>query len=479
MLTFDEYADLDGTALAELVRRREVSAAEVRELALAAIERFNPALNAVLAVLRDASADDVAALPADAPFAGVPFLIKELVLHARGVPCRMGSRLTLDVSFPTDTELMARFRRAGLVTVGTTQTPEFGYCATTEPVAFGPAHNPWRLGHSPGGSSGGSGAAVAARIVPIAHANDGGGSIRIPASSNGLVGLKPTRDRTPTGPDASDPLFGQAIEFVVTRSVRDTAAMLDAVTGPDIGAPSLIAPVDGSFLAQSRRAPRRLRIACMTQSPFGAPLHAECVTSMQRSRALLTDLGHDVVDAELQFDWEQFTKHVHVIWCLGTAPGIAAMAQATGRAASLDTLESATLACYEDGLRMSGLDVANALAYFNGVSRTVGRYFQGIDVLLSPTAAQPPPRHGVIDQNAPGIDGITWTRQTFERFPFTPLFNATGQPAISLPLHWSHDGLPMGSQFVGRFGDEATLLQLATQLEQAAPWAQRRPPLLG
>ena len=479
MLSFDEYAQLDGTALAEMIRRRDVSAREVRDVALAAIARFNPKLNAVLEVLDDASAADVAALQADAPFAGVPFLIKELVLHARGAPNRMGSRLAAGVSFPTDTELMARFRRAGLVTVGTTQTPEFGYCGTTEPVAFGPAHNPWRLGHSPGGSSGGSGAAVGARIVPIAHANDGGGSIRIPASSNGLVGLKPTRDRIPTGPDSSDPLFGHAIEFVVTRSVRDTAAMLDAVAGPDVGAPASIAPVEGSFLAQSKRAPGRLRVACMTQSPFGAPLHAECADSMRGTRTLLKDLGHEVVDATLSFGWDEFTKHVHVIWCVGTAAAIEGVAQATGRTPSLDNLESATLACYEAGRRMSGFDVAHAMAYFNVVSRTVGAYFQGIDVLLSPTSAQPPPRHGVVDQNAPGIDAMTWTRRTFEWFPFTPLFNATGQPAISLPLHWSKDGLPMGSQFVGRFGDEATLLQLATQIEGAAPWAERFPALLG
>ncbi len=478
MLSFDEYSRLDGTALAEMIRRRDVSAGEVRQVALAAVARFNPKLNAVLEILDDASAADIAALRPDAPFAGVPFLIKELALHAGGAPCRMGSRLAAGFSFPTDTELMARFRRAGLVTIGTTQTPEFGYCGTTEPVAFGPAHNPWRLGHSPGGSSGGSGAAVGARIVPIAHANDGGGSIRIPASSNGLVGLKPTRDRTPSGPDSSDPLFGQAIEFVVTRSVRDAAGMLDAVAGADAGAPS-ITPVDGSFLGQLGRSPGRLRIACMTQSPFGASMHAECADSMRVTRALLTDLGHDLIDASLAFDFESFTKHVHVIWCVGTAAGIDAVASATRRKPSLDTLESATLACYEDAKRMSGLEVAAALAYFNDVSRTIGRYFQDIDVLLSPTSGQPPPRHGVVNQNAPGIGGLTWTRQTFQFFPFTPLFNATGQPAISLPLHWSKEGLPMGSQFVGRFADESTLLRLAAQIEQAAPWAERRPALIG
>ena len=478
MLSFDEYSRLDGTALAELIRRRDVSAGEVRDVALAAIERFNPKLNAVLEVLRDASANDVKSLRPDAPFAGVPFMIKELVLHAANAPCRMGSRLTSGVSFPTDTELMARFRRAGLVTVGTTQTPEFGYCGTTEPVAFGPAHNPWKLGHSPGGSSGGSGAAVGARIVPIAHANDGGGSIRIPASSNGLVGLKPTRDRTPSGPDASDPLLGQAIEFAVTRSVRDAAALLDAVAGPDVGAPSQLVAA-GSFLAQSKRPPGRLRVACMTQSPFGAPLHPECAESMQRSRALLTDLGHEVVDATLTVDWDLFTKHVHVIWCVGTSFPLESVARTLGRPISLETLETATLACYEDAKRMTAFDVVAALAYFNEVSRRVAHYFESIDVLLSPTSAQPPPKHGVIDQNAPGIDGITWTKRTFEWFPFTPIFNATGQPAISLPLHWSRDGLPMGSQFVGRFGAEATLLSLAQQIEEAAPWADRRPPLLG
>jgi amidase len=479
MLSFDEYARLDGTALAELIRRRDVSAAEVREVAIAAIERYNPKLNAVLEVLHESSANDVAKVRTDAPFAGVPFLIKELVLHAANAPSRMGSRLGAGVSFPTDTELMARFRRAGLVTVGTTQTPEFGYCGTTEPIAFGPAHNPWKLGYSPGGSSGGSGAAVGARIVPIAHANDGGGSIRIPASSNGLVGLKPTRDRTPTGPDASDPLFGHAIEFAVTRSVRDAAALLDAVAGPDVGAPSHLVSPEVSFLEQSRRLPGKLRVACMTQSPFGAPLHPECAASMQRTRALLTDLGHEVVDATLTANWDLFTKHVHVIWCVGTSYPLESVAQSLGRPISLDTLETATLACYEDSKRMTAFDVAAALGYFNAVSRDVARYFETFDVLLSPVAAQPPPKHGLIDQNAPGIDGITWTKRTFEWFPFTPLFNATGQPAISVPLYWSRDGLPMGSQFVARFGAEATLLQLARQLEEAAPWGDRRPPLLG
>jgi amidase len=475
MLKFEEYARHDATGLAELIRRRDVSVDEVRAAAFEAIGRINPRLNAVLASLEAESARALAAgLPAG-PFQGVPFAIKELVLHAANVPCRMGSRLGEGVSFPHDTELMRRFRQAGLLLVATTQTPELGYCATTETVAFGPVHNPWRAGVSPGGSSGGSGAAVAAGIVPVAHANDGGGSIRIPAACNGLVGLKPTRDRIPTGPDAADPLFGHAIEFALTRSVRDCATLLDAVAGPDTGAPHALANPAEPFAVSARKPPGMLRIAVVSETPFGKGLHTEAAAALDGTRRLLGDLGHTVVDGRLATSWEAFVAAADTIWCAVTAAAVAGLERQTGRRASPDTLEAVTWACLETGRRASALDVLNALAYFNALSREVGAYFESIDMLVTPTMAAPPTPHGTIAQNAAGVDSRTWTQLTFERFPFTPLFNATGQPALSLPLHWSADGLPMGVQFVGRFGAEATLLALATQLESARPWASRLP----
>lgn len=475
MLRFDEYARHDATGLADLIHRREVSAEEVRAAALAAIARTNPRLNAVLTTLEDESARALAkGLPAG-PFHGVPFAIKELVLHAAGVPCRMGSRLALDVVPATDTELMRRFRAAGLLLIATTQTPELGYCGTTEPIAFGPVHNPWRTGYSPGGSSGGSSAAVAAGMVPLAYANDGGGSIRVPASCTGLIGLKPTRDRVPTGPDSSDPLFGHAVEFAVTRSVRDTATLLDAVAGPDVGAPHLLAPPIEPFARAAVRPPGGLRIAVVDRTPFGAPLHPECGAALARTRALLTDLGHTVVPGRIDLEWEPFTAAADVVWCAFTAAAVEGLEAQTGQRASRENLETATFACYENGRRLSATDVVRALSYFNGLSRRVGSYFETFDVLVTPTTGGPPPRHGAIAQNADGLDSIEWTRRTFDRLPFTPIANATGQPAISLPLHWTDDGLPMGVQFVGRFAGEATLLSLAAEIEAAAPWAQRLP----
>jgi amidase len=411
------------------------------------------------------------------PFTGVPFLIKELTLRAKNVRGDMGSRLAQGFIAPQDSELMARFRRAGLMLVGTTQTPELGYNPTTETRLFGPVHNPWDLTRSAGGSSGGSGAAVAAGIVPVAHANDGGGSIRIPASCNGLVGLKPTRDRVPTGPDYADLLCGLAIEFAVTRSVRDAAALLDAVAGPDIGAPSHPVPPTRPFRQEVGTPPERLRIAWTTTTASGEKIDPECVTGVHRTVTLLEELGHTLVEDRPRYDWEIFLQNVHVIWTAFTAASVNAIAAALNRKPGPDNLEAVTLACYEDGKRYTAVDLLNAMAYGNTLSRQVGRFFETVDVLVTPTIARVPAPLGEINQDRKGMTAMEWTRQVFDYVSFTPLFNSTGQPAISLPLHWSASGLPIGVQFAGRFGDESTLLRLASQLEQARPWAGKRPPV--
>ena len=477
MITLSEYTSYDGLGLADLVARKHVTPEELVAAALQAAEKVNPKLNAVLQTLPTQAAEAVRTGLPQGPFTGVPFLIKELVLHAKNVRCDMGSRFARGFTPTEDTELMARFRQTGLVLVGTTQTPELGYNPTTETVLFGPVHNPWDLTRSAGGSSGGSGAAVAAGVVPLAHANDGGGSIRIPASCNGLVGLKPSRDRVPTGPDYGDPLCGLACEFVVSRSVRDSAALLDLVAGADVGAPGMLAPPTQSYREQLKTSPGKLRIAWTTTPASGAKIAPDCEQAVHGTVRLLEGLGHTLVEDRPHYDWEVFLANVHVIWTAFTTAMVDAAGAALGRKPSLDNLEAVTLACYEDGKRYSAADLVNAMGYNNVLSRQIGKFFQNYDVLVTPTIARPPAPLGELNQNRQDMTATEWTRQVFSYVPFTPAFNSTGQPAISLPLHWNANGLPIGVQFVGRFGDEATLLRLAAQLEQAQPWAGKRPPV--
>ena len=465
-MNFDEYSKLDGTALADLIRRGEITAGEAEACAREGIERCRH-LNAVISECRQ---QDFAA---DAPFSGVPFLIKELVLQAAGAQCRSGSRaFGPDAPAAADSNLMARFRSAGLHLVGTTQTPEMGYNATTETLAFGPVHNPWKAGHSAGGSSGGSGAAVAAGIVPIAHANDGGGSIRVPASCNGLVGLKPTRDRTPTGPGAADPLFAHAIEFALTRSVRDAAALLDLVAGPDVGAPHVIDPGSSSFVAQASARPRRLRVAFTNGSLLGdVSMDAENVAAAEGAARSLADLGHDIVDCPIAIDFDEFADHINDIWCVFAAQFVDMTCQMLRCQPDGGHFEAVTLTCANHGRQVSALRILAALDYVNRISRATARAFEQFDVLLSSTLATPPPVHGALDQNDASLSAIEWTRNTFRYANNTPLFNSTGQPAISLPLHRTADGLPVGIQLAGTMGGEGLLLNLAQQLEESVGWA--------
>jgi amidase len=477
MISLNDYTAHDGLGLADLVARKEVTPDELAAAAFEAVAKVNPKINAVLQTLPRQAADEIRAGLPRGPFTGVPFMIKELVLHAEGVRCEMGSKLVQGFAPDADTELMARFRRAGLVLAGTTQTPEFGYNPTTETRAFGPVRNPWDLGRSAGGSSGGSGAAVAAGIVPIAHGNDGGGSIRIPSSCNGLVGLKPSRDRIPSGPDYGDLLCGLACEFVLTRSVRDAAAMLDAVAGPDLGAPGHPIPPARPYREQIASAPERLRIAWTATPASGVKVDPECEKAVAETVRLLESLGHTLIEDRPRYDWDAFLENAHVIWTAFTVTSVDYATAASGRKPGPDNLEAVTLACYEDGKRYSAADLVNAMAHGNLVSRQVGAFFANVDVLITPTIARLPAPLGEINQDRKGLTAKEWTRQIFSYVPFTPLFNTTGQPAISLPLHWSSGGIPVGVQMAGRFGDEATLLRLAAQLEQARPWSTRRPPV--
>ncbi len=475
MVKMSEFANYDGLGLAELVKTGKVTAQELRDASLEAIEALNPKLNAVVSVLADASQKEIDAGLPEGPFRGVPFVIKEMVLHAAGATMQMGSRLAEGLTLPHDTELMARFRKAGLVTVATTTTPEFGFNANTEPVLHGSTRNPWDLDRSPGGSSGGSAASVAAGIVPIGHANDGGGSIRIPAACCGLVGLKPTRGRIPTGPDYGELLNGIAIEFVVSRSVRDAAVMLDAVAGPDPGCYAWAEPPSTPFASQASSPPGKLRIAWMEKPLSGVPVEPECAAALHDAVRLCEGLGHEMVEAAPEIDVETHALATLRVWTANLANMMDTVAELTGRTPSEENLETASWACYRYGKNLSATELLRALDTFSAVSRAVGGFFRDCDALLSLTAAHPAWPLGELNQNAPGMTAEKWPEQVFALCPFTALFNTTGRPAISLPLAWTASGLPIGIQLAGRSAGEGTLLRLAGQLEEARPWKDKRP----
>ncbi|HEX8697226.1 MAG TPA: amidase [Myxococcaceae bacterium] len=471
-----EYAKFDALGLAELVRQRKVSPEELVRTAQAAIEAVNPQLNAVIGLLEDeAQATLKRGLP-EGPFTGVPFLLKDLVLHLAGVASDSGSRFFQGLVMPHDTTLMARYRRAGLIPLGRTNTPEMGFNASTEPVLHGPTRNPWNPEFSPGGSSGGSAAAVSAGIVPVAYANDGGGSIRIPAAMCGLFGLKPSRGRTPAGPDVAEGLNGMAIEHVVSRSVRDSAAMLDATVGPDAGDPFIIAPPERPYLDEVGRAPGRLRIAFSRGSPSGKEVSPECVAAVEDAARLCQSLGHEVVEAMPSYSHEALHSALVAIWSTGLAGWVHGMSFITGRKPAPELFEPATWATLQQGMNIRGVELQGAFARVNQVARTMGHFFAAHDVLLTPTLPTPPFRLGVLNTSVQ-MTAAEWAERVLAYCVFTMPFNATGQPAMSVPLHWSPQGLPIGVQFVGRMGDESTLFRLAGQLEQARPWAQRTPPI--
>jgi len=474
-MEFLDYSEYDAVGLAQLIASRQVSAAEVQQVARQAIEAVNPQLNALVGPLFDKP------LPyaTDGPFAGVAFLIKDLALHAQGVPTSLGSRLTGEgIVFPHDTDLMARFKQAGLATLGRTASPEFGFNASTEPIANGPTRNPWAPSRSSGGSSGGSAALVAARALPVAHATDGGGSIRIPAAWCGLVGLKPTRGRTPVGPDYDERLSGLAIEFALSRTVRDAATLLDAVQGAGIGDKYVIAPPSRPYRQEIGTPPGRLRIALTTRAWSGVPVDPEYVQATQAVGRELASLGHEVEEASPHVDWESFVDSQVSIWTASLAANAVGLADMLGVQLSSDVLEATVLASVEYGRRLTALDLYAALAVCNAASRQVAAFFRDYDVLLTPTVATPPPMLGYLNANDATLSPREWLVKVFTLIPFTPLFNLTGQPAISLPLAQSKEGLPIGLQFVARYGDEATLFRLAAQLEQTMPWASRRPGVL-
>lgn len=474
-MKLEEYSAYDGLGLAELIRNGEVSASEVAQAAIDAIDQLNPELNAVIESYPDRIAGlDAGKLPGGA-LKGSPFLIKDLVVHEAGQTYEMGSRLAKGFVAPNDTELMIRYRDTGLVNLGRTSTPEFGYCATVECVLNGPTRNPWNTELSPGGSSGGSAAAVAARMVPIAHANDGGGSIRIPAACCGLVGMKPTRGRNSLGPDLGEAVGGFAVEHVVTRTVRDSAAVLDATQGDGGGDPFVIAPPARPYLEEVTTDPGKLKIAFTTTPWSGDKIDRESIAAVNETAKLLEQLGHELSEDMPHYDYRPHLEAAAVIWSTGTAAWVDAVAGAAGRKPGPDNLETSILATYEAGKQVSAVGYLGAITKIHAVNRQIAPFFTQYDVLMTPTCAQPPWRLGEMNANAAGLSLMDWTELVFGFCPFTQLFNATGQPGVSLPLAMSSGGLPIGIQFVGQWGGEAALYRLAGQLEKARPWIDRKP----
>jgi amidase len=470
----DELAAMDATAQAALVRGGEVTAAELVEAAVERVERDNPALNAVVTTMFDEARRAAERPPGDGPFAGVPFLLKDLVAAYEGARLSCGSDFLGDFVPDRDSELVSRLKRAGLVCVGKTNTPELGILPTTEPRRFGPTRNPWDRSRSAGGSSGGSAAAVAAGLVPLAHGNDGGGSIRIPASCCGVFGLKPTRARNPLGPYTGDVMSGLVVEHAITRSVRDSAALLDATSGPEVGDPYWAPPPARPFAEEVGADPGRLRIAFTAESYTGAPVHPDCAAAVLDAARLCEDLGHEVAEAAPVVEPDMMSQAFLAVFGAGVAWQVEWLGRVTSRTPSPDYLEPLTWALCELARATSAADYLLAVQWLQIVSRDVGRFFADYDVWLTPTLAEPPVPLGTFD--APPDDPLAPLMRAVSWVPFTPICNATGQPAMSVPLHWNAGGLPVGSHFVGRFGDEATLLRLAAQLEEARPWADRRPP---
>ena len=471
---FAEYVDYDGLGLAELVRTRAVAVTEVLEAAIARIERLNPALNAVVTKVYDEARGEAQALDLAAPLAGVPFLLKDLGGAQAGVPLSAGSRFFAHAPAPADAEIVTRHKRAGLMILGRTNTPEFGLSATTEPVLFGPTRNPWDPTRTAGGSSGGSAAAVAARMVPLAHASDGGGSIRIPASCCGLFGMKTTRNRNTLAPYAGESLAGCSVEHVVSRSVRDSAAVLDATAGPAPGDPYFAPPPARPFLEEVGTPPGRLRIGLTTEAFGGAPVHPDCGAAAEATARLCEELGHVVEEATPAFDVEGLDANYNRIFAVGATANIQMRARSFGKEPDPRGFERVTWAMIEMGRSISAPDYVMMVNRLHGISREIAMFFETYDLLLTPTLAEPPLRLGELDMMSDDL--AAYTERLWRFTPFTYPFNVTGQPAMSVPLSWNEAGLPIGVHFVGRYGDEATLFRLAAQLEQAQPWADRRPP---
>ncbi len=472
-MNFNEYRAHDAIGLASLVAKREVTPGELLETASTRAAQVNGALNAIIRDLeKEAHAAVDAGLP-NGPLHGVPFLIKDIGAQVAGAPIGAGSRLFAKAGpSPNDSALVAAYRQAGLNIFGKTNTPEFGLAAVTEPIATGRTLNPWSAAHTPGGSSGGTAAAVASGIVPAAHGSDGGGSIRIPASCCGLFGLKPSRGRVSSAP-AGEGWAGLAVQHALTRSVRDSALLLDIACQPQPGDPYWLDPPDTSFLSQVGRDPGSLRIAFTTAALAMGQLDRQCAKAVGDAARLCENLGHRIEEAAPKVDFAAMALHANALVSTSVAAMLEAEGERRGAPIREDEVESLTWRVYQDGRPTTGIQAALALQNLHGLSRQLAAFFETYDVLLLSTLGKPPVPVGSIDTNA--ADLSDYPERLYSFIPNTQIFNIGGQPAMSVPLSTSAEGLPIGVQFVAKGGCEATLLRLAGQLEAAAPWFDRAP----
>jgi len=458
-----------------------VSAVELADAAISRIEALNPILNCVVLERFAQAREEAAAIDADpaaeGPLRGVPVLLKDSGQQIEGVVQIEGSRAHLPEPAERDSNLAARYRRAGMILLGKTNSPEFANHSTTEPVVHGPCRNPWATGLTTGGSSGGAAAAVAARVVAAAGASDGAGSIRIPASCCGVYGLKPTRGRISSAPAPGDTLFGLATVHAVTRSVRDSAALLDISSGPVAGDPHWLAPAEVAFLDAVGADPGPLRIGMSTSHPVDADVHPDCVAATEHTAELLSRLGHRIEEAAPRFDTSAMTRSMLDVWAVGNAGWHDALSAGLGRRLEADELEPTTWELVEHGARLSAVDLARALEHLEAAAWQIAAFFETYDLWLTPTLAQPPAPLGELNRSVGSAVG--WWDYDNAFNPWNPIANISGSPAASLPMYWNSDGVPIGTMLTGRFGEEAILLSVSAQLEEAEPWGGRVPEVVG
>ena len=470
-----EYAQYDGLGLAELVKKSEVTAKELGKCLLTAVEQVNPQINAVI----ETYGERVAAMsqddkPKDGIFAGVPFLLKDLGIMEAGKKSESGSRLGKGWMAREDAWLTKRFKEAGLSLLGRTTTPEFGLSGSTESLLTGKTRNPWDLSKMAGGSSGGAAAAVSSGILPMAHASDGAGSIRIPASCCNLVGLKVSRGRVSRYPRA-DHAYEFSVDFIVSRSVRDTAAMLDAIGGPAPGDFAIITQPVRPYLQEFTRPQAPLRIAFTTERWGPVATDPEIVTLVERVAQQCEQMGHFVTIASPRYDYDEFLEAMLVVWAMGADAHIDGLAEEMGRKVNEETLEPVTLSFYQYAKTITTSDFVQAIDVLNKVNRQTGHFFEQHDLLLTPSLSLLPKDIGRYSQNTANMPFADFFRHCDESMAYFPLANKSGLPAISLPLGMSQSGLPMGVQFMAGFGDEATLIRIAKAFEEAMPWDERKP----
>lgn len=468
-----EYDRHDGLGLAALVAKRQISPLELLHAVRQRLEAVNPKLNAIAQLFFEKAEAQIKRGLGDGPFKGVPFVLKDLGQQMAGTVTSYGSRVFKDNTPDYDSTLVTRYKQAGLVIFAKTTSPEFGLTTTTESVLFGKTRNPWNLERTSGGSSGGSSALVASRVVPMAHGSDGGGSIRIPASCCGLFGLKPTRGRVPMGPSQFESWNGCSHHHALTISVRDSAALLDATAGAELGSPYFSPPPARPFSKEVGADPGKLRIALAVQTPTGTPLDPECKRAAIEAAKLCESLGHKVEEAQPPIEDAWMREAFLTVLRVSLARVLDDAAKPLGRAVTDKDVEPVTWVIAQAGRAVSSVAYSRAIATMHQVGLAMAKFQQNYDVILSPTLAKPPVPLGVLSLSPAKI--AQYTKDVTEFGPYTAIYNVTGQPSMSVPLHWSAEGLPIGVMFSGRFGDDATLLRLASQLENAKPWATTRP----